>query len=173
MQPKMQPSPRPMADAAPVRSLLISAAVGFDAFLFDRAHKFYQLDMMGWSGGEFVRVTGFLDYVMVWNRNVSLGILSALPQPLVFVIIGVAFASLSWWWLRADSFLTRIGLALALGGALSNIVDRLLYGAVADFFHLHFGQTSFFVFNTADAAITLGAVLLMLDVFLPGKVRKV
>jgi signal peptidase II len=56
-----------------------------------------------------------------------------------------------------------MGLALCLGGALSNALDRALYGAVADFFHFHWGTASFYIFNLADAAITLGVVLLFID----------
>ena len=58
----------------------------------------------------------------------------------------------------------RAGLALCIGGALSNLADRVLYGAVADFFHFHVGDWSFYIFNLADVAITLGVLLLILDV---------
>jgi signal peptidase II len=50
-----------------------------------------------------------------------------------------------------------------IGGAASNAVDRILYGAVADFFHFHWGEWSFYIFNIADMAITLGVLLLILD----------
>ena len=142
---------------------------GFDAMLLDRAHKFYQVNMQGWTGGEFQTVTPFLDYVLVWNRGVSYGFLSGMPQPVVLLVIATAFAVLCFWWFTAKSFVLRLGLALALGGALSNIIDRVQYGAVADFFHLHWGARSFFVFNLADAMISLGAVLLILDMVLPKK----
>jgi len=148
-------------------SALISIFIGFDVFLFDRLHKYYQLNIAGWSGGEFIPVTGFLDYVMVWNTGVSYGLLSNFPQPVVFIIIGIAFGALIWWWITAKTFILRLGLALALGGALSNIVDRVLYGAVADFFHLYLLGRSLFVFNLADAFIFIGALLLIWDAFLP------
>ncbi len=50
-----------------------------------------------------------------------------------------------------------------IGGALSNALDRVLYGAVADFFHFHWQDLSFYIFNVADMAITLGVLLLILD----------
>ena len=140
---------------------------GFAAFLIDRFHKYYQLDIAGWSGGEFVPVAPFLDYVMVWNRGVSYGLLSGFPQPVVLGIVAIAFAALSWWWLVARTLILRVGLSLCLGGALSNIVDRWLYGAVADFFHLYLADRSLFVFNLADAFIFVGALFLILDAFLP------
>ncbi|MCF6303056.1 MAG: signal peptidase II [Devosiaceae bacterium] len=149
------------------KSALFSFIFGFDVFLIDRVHKFYQLDIEGWSGGEYVQFLPFLDYTMVWNRGISYGLLGNLPQPAIMVILGVALAMLVWWWTTAKDFLPRLGLALALGGALSNIVDRVFYGAVADFFHLFWGDRSFFVFNLADLAITLGALILILDTLLP------
>ena len=53
---------------------------------------------------------------------------------------------------------------VSVGGALSNALDRLLYGAVADFFHFHWQDWSFYIFNVADAMITAGVLLLVLDV---------
>ena len=75
----------------------------------------------------------------------------------------MAIAALLFWWLRAPQPLVRIGLMLCIGGALSNAVDRLLYGAVADFFHFHWQGWSFYVFNLADMSITFGVLLLILD----------
>jgi len=151
----------------PQKTAMFSAFIGFDAFIIDRVHKYYQLNIEGWSGGEFVRVAPFLDYVMVWNTGVSYGLLSGFPQPIVLTIVGIAFGALLWWWIVSKIFLVRIGLALCLGGALSNIVDRWLYGAVADFFHLYLAGQSLFVFNLADAFIFVGAILLIIDAFLP------
>ena len=59
--------------------------------------------------------------------------------------------------------MVRAGLACCIGGALSNALDRAIYGSVADFFHFHLGDWSFYIFNLADAAITLGVILLLLD----------
>jgi signal peptidase II len=67
-----------------------------------------------------------------------------------------------WWW-RASSALVRAGLAICIGGALSNAMDRWIYGGVADFFYFHWQQYSFYIFNLADAAITVGVGLLILD----------
>ena len=148
------------------KSALFSLFIGVDALITDRVHKFYQINIEGWTGGEFYSFLPFLDYTLVWNRGVSYGLLSGLPQPIIMLVTGMAFAMLSWWWFTSKTFLIRAGLALALGGALSNIIDRFQYGAVADFFHLHWGAQSFFVFNIADAAITLGASLLIIDLFM-------
>lgn len=149
-----------MADrSALLRSLLPAIIV----FAIDRSHKYYQIEMSGWRGGEYQTVTGFFDYVLVWNPGISYGLFDALPPWVLLIIMSLAMALLAIWWWRAETVLVRYGLALALGGASSHIVDRLIYGAVPDFFHLHWGEVSFYVFNVSDMAITFGVGLLLLD----------
>jgi len=162
-----------MTAATARNSALVSLAIGGAAFLIDRVHKYVQLDMMGWTGGEFHPVTGFFDYVLVWNTGVSYGLLSGVPWYVMAAIIVGAMALLVGWWIRDKALTLRIALALCLGGAASNAVDRLLYGAVADFFHLHVGSWSFYVFNIADVAITCGAILLVVDVLFGSQETKV
>ncbi len=134
------------------------------AFVLDRAHKYVQLEMFGWRGGELVPVTGFFDYVLYWNTGVSYGLFNSFPVWAIGILVTVAMAALAVWWWRSSSALVRSGLALCLGGALSNALDRVLYGAVADFFHFHWQEWSFYVFNIADVMITLGVGLLVLDI---------
>jgi signal peptidase II len=156
------------------------------AFALDRVHKFIQVSwdcvspgaaacleflgtyapesMLGWRGGEIVRVTDFFDYVLVWNTGISYGLLGSLPVWIIGVLMLAALVALGVWWWRSPSALVRAGLALCIGGALSNALDRLLYGAVADFFHFHWQEWSFYIFNVADAMITAGVLLLILDV---------
>jgi signal peptidase II len=154
-------TPVKMASSRP--DLLTSNVLGLVAFGLDRAQKFLQIDLGGWTGGEVVHVTSFFDYVLVWNTGVSYGLLSNLPVAALGLIAVVAMLGLGIWWWRTGEKLVRIGLAICLGGALSNALDRLLYGAVADFFHLHWQDWSFYVFNVADVAITVGVLLLIID----------
>ena len=175
-------------------SVYISLTMAILAFGLDRAHKAFQVSsdciavgaapcvevftsyvpfaMTDWRGGEVLRVTDFFDYVLVWNTGISYGLFDRLPVWGLGVVMAVAILALAIWWVRADSALIRIGLALAIGGALSNALDRLLYGAVADFFHLHWGTWSFYIFNLADVAITLGVILLLADLIGIGRPRK-
>lgn len=146
------------------RIALLSLVFGLLAFLLDRAHKFYQIEIEGWRGGEIVHVTSFFDYVLVWNTGISYSLFDSWPLLGLGILIAVAIAALLFWWLRAPQPLVRIGLMLCIGGALSNAVDRLLYGAVADFFHFHWQGWSFYVFNLADMSITCGVLLLILDI---------
>ena len=183
-------NPRNLTDP----SVYISVTTAILAFGIDRAHKAFQVSaeciapgaapcveifssfipfsMTNWRGGEVVRVTDFFDYVLVWNTGISYGLLEGLPVWALGAIMLIAIAALSVWWWRADSTLIRMGLALCIGGALSNALDRFLYGAVADFFHVHWGDWSFYIFNIADVAITAGVILLLADLLGLGKPSK-
>jgi signal peptidase II len=166
-------------------SRLLSIALFVIAFGADRLHKFLAVSgacigggcvdgtpfhqaesAFGWTGGEYVQLTPFFDYVLVWNTGISYGLLTSLPVGALSLLMLAAIVALGAWWWNARQPLVRAGLALALGGAASNALDRVLYGAVADFFHFHYGPHSFYIFNVADSAITLGVILLILD-FLP------
>lgn len=150
-------------------ALRLSILLGLLVFVADRAHKYYQLEIMGWTGGEFVPVTSFFNYVLVWNTGISYGLLTGMPTLALLAIMGVATALLLWWWIKAETALVRIGLALCLGGAISHIIDRSIYGAVPDFFHFYWQQYSFYVFNISDSVITIGVALLVLDMLIPSK----
>jgi signal peptidase II len=127
-------------------------------------------------GCRFIELTPFFDLQMVWNRGISFGLLRASEDVarwglvvMSFVISGVFI-----WWLRTvERKMTALALGLVIGGALGNVIDRIRFGAVADF--LDFNGLWFpWVFNVADAAITVGAILLAFDmIFLtesePGK----
>lgn len=155
-----------------IRKHLPSFLLALVAFGIDRFHKIIQIDQFGWTGGEIVPVTSFFDYVLVWNTGISYGLFSALPVWALGILIAAATIGLVIWWWRADTALVRFGLAIAIGGALSNGFDRWRYGAVADFFHFHWGEWSFYIFNLADTAITLGVGLLVLDFLGVGRRRK-
>jgi len=152
--------------------VVVSLFYGLTAFILDRAHKYWQVDLQGWTGGEHIRVTGSFDYVLVWNTGISYGLLGDVPLVALGALIVVAIAALGYWWWKATHLLVRIGLMLCIGGALSNAIDRLRYGAVADFFHFHWQDLSFYIFNLADVAITFGVLLLILDLIGIGRPRQ-
>jgi len=113
-----------------------------------------------------ISITGFLAIVLVWNRGMSFGMLNT-GDPLVPWILGalaVAVAiGLVWWLARAQRWWVIAGLGLALGGAIGNLADRLIYGAVVDFVLLHYAGWHWPAFNLADSAITLGVLALLWD----------
>ncbi|GLQ17742.1 signal peptidase II [Maritalea porphyrae] len=135
------------------------------AALIDQFHKFYMIKVLGWQGGELITVTPFFDYVLVWNPGISYGLFSFIPAWGLIVMMLVACSGLAYWWATSPSNLVRWGLAITLGGAVGNIADRLVYGAVADFFSFHAYGFNWYIFNLADVAIALGLAALVWDMF--------
>jgi signal peptidase II len=133
--------------------------------LVDQAHKFWMLGPFGIEEKGRVALTPFLDLIMVWNRGVSYGLLTQEGDlgRWVLIAFGLAGAAVFGWWLwHSRRLLTSVALGLVIGGALSNVIDRLLYGAVADFFLFHVGGFEWYVFNLADAWIVAGVVGLLI-----------
>ncbi|HZM37151.1 MAG TPA: signal peptidase II [Burkholderiales bacterium] len=119
--------------------------------------------------GERIEVTGFLNLVLVFNRGAAFSFLAAAPgwqTPLLIAIAGVAVAVVGILIVRDPGRrLLCTGLALILGGALGNLIDRLRYGHVVDFVDLHAAGWHWPAFNVADSGITVGAVILILESF--------
>ena len=140
----------------------VAAAAGL---VVDQAHKAWMLGPYDIEAKGQVSLGPFLDYVMVWNRGVSYGLFTQdgdLGRWLL-VAFGVLGALLFSWWLASTRrLLPALSLGLIIGGALSNVIDRLLYGAVADFFLFHVGGFEWYVFNLADVWIVAGVVGLLL-----------
>jgi signal peptidase II len=145
---------------------LVSAAV---AMFLDQATKLLLLYAFGFrsmSPGESVPILPFFNLVMTWNPGISYGLFPATgPVGTAFLALFslAAVAGLSWWLWHAERRALTIGLGLVIGGALGNLVDRLVYGKVADFFHFHAFGYDWYVFNVADAAITFGVIALLYD----------
>ncbi|TAL56540.1 signal peptidase II [Pandoraea sp.] len=117
--------------------------------------------------GEFHRVTSFFNLVLVYNRGAAFSFLSAADgwQRWFFTALGIIAAVVILWLLKRHSGqkLFCTALALILGGALGNVIDRVIYGHVTDFLDFHLNSWHWPAFNAADTAITCGAILLILD----------
>lgn len=149
--------------------LLIAAAV----LVLDQVVKAVFLYGLGWidtlglpANDIRIPVLPFFDLVMVWNQGISYGLLQASSDferwLLAFFAIGVTGFLI--WWLRGIKDLRLAqAIGLIIGGAIGNVIDRVLYGAVADFFLLHAFGYSWYVFNVADTAVVLGVVVMGLD----------
>jgi signal peptidase II len=138
--------------------------------LADQALKLWLLFVFDLSARGIVRVTPFLDLVLIWNKGISYGLFQQdgpLGQWGLLALAVVAMALLWMWLARATARLTAMSIGLIVGGAIGNAIDRAAYGAVADFVLLHvtIGSFSFkwYVFNLADAAIVAGVIGLLYD----------
>lgn len=158
-----------MSETAPKNSIKGPLALMLLAFLLDQAHKTLFLHGFGWHTGQSVDLLPFLQHILVWNDGISYGLFGAAGKWLLIAMTGAMIIVLAVWFARNPGKIARYGLALAIGGAAGNLLDRLLYGAVADFFHFHYGTFSWYVFNIADIAIFAGAGLLILSIFFEQK----
>jgi len=132
------------------------------------ADQFTKILILGYYQlGDSTVVTGFFNVVRVHNAGAAFSFLSDASgwQRWLFVGIGAVAMVLIVWMLRSNPTqrLFSAALALILGGAMGNVLDRLLYGYVVDFIDVHWAGWHFPAFNVADSAITLGAAALILD----------
>jgi signal peptidase II len=136
----------------------------------DQASKWWILDVVHLPEVGQIVVLPVLNLTMVWNRGVTFGLLNGFGQWSSVALAGVALAvvaALGVWLRRAESLLVAVALGTIAGGAVSNVIDRLRFGAVVDFIHAHVGGWSWYVFNLADAAIVCGVAALVLESLLP------
>ena len=116
-----------------------------------------------------VIIPSLLDFTHVQNTGAAFGLLNAADFPfktaLMIAIATLALVAISIYarQLGAHEKLSRYGLALILGGAFGNLIDRALAGYVVDFVDVYWGEAHFWAFNVADAAITIGAILVLLE----------
>ena len=114
-------------------------------------------------------IPGFFDLTRVHNTGTAFGFMNSTEFPFKTVILACiaigALAALAMYaaTLPANQWLARIGLALILGGAAGNLIDRVTEGYVVDFVDLYWSGWHFWAFNVADAAITVGVALMILD----------
>ncbi len=149
------------------RGLLISGLI----LLVDQISKWWVLSGLKLPEVGSIELLPFLNFTMVWNYGISMGL--PIGDSLGKWGIVILTAGISMWllnWLRTTGRkLEGLGLAIILGGAIGNIIDRFLHGAVVDFIHLHAFSYNFYVFNVADSAITIGVILLLIDGLLEGR----
>ena len=139
--------------------------------LGDQASK--ALVLARFAPGERLELTSFFNLILVYNKGAAFSLLSQAPgwqKPLLVAFALGAAAIISFLIARrAGERLLCTGLALILGGALGNVIDRLRFGEVVDFLDLHAAGYHWPAFNVADSAITVGAVLLILEGFVNRK----
>jgi signal peptidase II len=137
---------------------------GFWVFLADQASKYLVVHWMNLREvGSIDVMPPLLNLRMAWNYGINFGLFSGDSDSTRWILIGIAIMIVAFvlYWLRKEEF-GKIGLISAgilIGGALGNIIDRILYGAVADFLNMSCcGFSNTFSFNVADIAIFAGAL---------------
>lgn len=114
-------------------------------------------------------IPNLLDFTHVQNTGAAFGVLNAAEFPfksfVMIVVAALALVAISLYarQLGHEERLSRYGLAFILGGAFGNLIDRAIYSHVVDFVDVYWGSAHFWAFNVADAAITIGAILVLLE----------
>jgi signal peptidase II len=140
--------------------------IAIAVLVFDQLTKFLAADYL-MQHGE-IHLMPLLNLVLVHNTGAAFGFLSSAGgwQNIFFIIVAVAacvFILWMSWRLEGKDKLLAIALMLVLGGAVGNLVDRLIHGYVIDFIDVYYDTWHWPAFNVADSAITIGAALLLLD----------
>lgn len=139
--------------------------ITFVVFLADQASKYYVLHVLKLDNVRAIDVLPpFFNLRMAWNEGVNFGILDGLNR---WFLISVALAISAWvaWWISRGErrLILCLSAGLVIGGALGNVIDRVIYGAVADFINMSCcGIRNPFSFNVADIAVFAGAFGLIL-----------
>lgn len=123
--------------------------------------------------GESVPITSFFNLVLAFNTGAAFSLLANAGgwQRLFFISVALVAVIVIGWLLRRHHAerMFSLGLALILGGAIGNVIDRIWLGKVIDFLLFYYREWAWPAFNVADSAITVGAALLILDSFVSGK----
>jgi len=159
-----------LARLGPGRYLLLALAV----VVADQWSKAAVLAAL--APGDVRAYAPFFDLVLAFNRGAAFSLLADQPgwQHLFFVGLALLASAVIVWLLarHRDEALFCAGLGLILGGAVGNLIDRLQIGAVVDFLSFHAGGWYWPAFNVADSAITVGAVLVIVDSLRAARVSK-
>lgn len=149
--------------------------LSFFVVLLDQATKALVIGMVKMQ--ESIRLLPILDIVYLENTGAAFSILARAGgwQRWFFIVLALGVSIVLMIWLRrirSEQTLLAVGLSLVLGGALGNVIDRVLHGYVVDFIYFHWGPRYFPAFNVADSAISIGAGCLLLDAFREGGEKK-
>ncbi|MEJ5080485.1 MULTISPECIES: signal peptidase II [unclassified Ochrobactrum] len=147
-------------------AVLSSFFVVFFAVLIDQGIKYLVETRMGYH--EQIDILPFLALFRTHNEGIAFSMLAWLHDwGLVAITAAViVFVLYLWWTNPSNRVFARYGFALVVGGAIGNLIDRVMHGYVVDYILFHLPTWSFAVFNLADTFITIGAALIILEEFL-------
>ena len=141
-------------------------------FILDQLAKLWIITGVRLQSMGDIPVLPFFSLTWVENRGVSMGMLSGtgdIGRWGLVALTGAIAVAVALWLRRETNRTDVMALGLVLGGAIGNILDRIRFGYVVDFLHFFWGNAHFYVFNVADAAITVGVILLLLRAALSRK----
>jgi signal peptidase II len=145
-------------------------ATALAIFIVDQLTKWIVSVPLALEARGQIEILPIFNLTWVENNGISLGLLNATTPTGRWMLVAMTAAiaiGVAWWIMKEEKRGDQLALSLVLGGALGNIVDRVRHGYVVDFADLHFGAfRPFLVFNVADAAISIGVVILLLRAFL-------
>ena len=153
-------------DVRAVKSRTWAVAAATCIFVFDQLTKWIVSGPLRLQETGQIYVLPIFNLTWTENRGISLGLLTAegeIGRWLLVAMTAAIAGGIAWWITQEHKRWDQLALGLVLGGALGNIVDRVRLGYVVDFLDLHFGEwRPFLIFNVADAAISIGVVILLL-----------
>ena len=148
--------------------LKIGLSVGATVVVLDQLTKWLIRDVV-LDTARYIEVTGFFNIVAVWNRGVSFGLFASDSPwtPYLLSALAIAISIVLIVWLRkAETTFLALALGFVIGGAIGNVFDRFIWGQVYDFLDFHAAGYHWPAFNVADAAISVGVALILLDGFI-------
>tara|TARA_A100000164_G_C21687667_1_gene667441 strand:+ start:175 stop:645 length:471 start_codon:yes stop_codon:yes gene_type:complete len=148
--------------------LKIGLSVGAIVVFLDQLTKWLIREIVLGTGRD-IEVTGFFNIVEVWNRGVSFGLFASDSPwtPYLLSALAIAISIVLIVWLRkAETTFLALALGFVIGGAIGNVFDRFIWGRVYDFLDFHAAGYHWPAFNVADAAISVGVALILLDGFI-------
>jgi signal peptidase II len=149
---------------------VMAYAVAAAVFLGEQISKWIVLGPLDLRTVGLIELLPIFDLRYTENHGISLGLFQATSDMMRWILVAATSAiavGVAYWITREEKKWDQIALGLVLGGALGNILDRVRHGYVVDFADLHFGEfRPFFIFNVADAAISIGVVILLLRAIL-------
>ena len=148
------------------QNLKLGLGVALAALILDQATKWLILVVAAMEPHEVIPITGFFNLVLTWNRGISFGLFnndSGFSAWVLSIIALIIVGVLLNWLRKAENKKVAVSIGLIIGGALGNVIDRVLHVGVVDFLDVHISGYHWPAFNGADSFITIGAIILVVD----------
>lgn len=154
-----------------MKNFIIGTIIAAIIAILDQLSKNYVFAMLMKTENNEMKLLPFFNLVVVHNYGISFGMFNDIsygPLILSAIAIIITIMLLIWMWREKKLYLS-IALGLIIGGAVGNIIDRVRYGAVADFLDFHISGYHWPAFNLADSAVFIGVAMILLESFFTGK----